>query len=171
MMPLGHEQRHRCPNVLWETMARLAASVATIVFCAGGYDVNRLHACHWRFARHLRHRHSGDASGEKVVEKLRERAAMIREIPVEAVEWRDGKAFPAGSNAGEFDRSTLAPLRFASPTDLDDALAAAEQGFKVWSRTSPAKRAEITLKAVQLVRERSESATRVVPKGCSATRW
>ena len=33
-------------------------------------------------------------AAEKVVETLKERAAMIWEIPVEAVEWRDGKAFP-----------------------------------------------------------------------------
>ena len=31
-----------------------------------------------------------------------------------------------------------------------------EQGFKVWSRTSPAKRAEIILEAVRLMRERVE---------------
>ncbi len=35
-------------------------------------------------------------------------------------------------------------------------LAAAEQGFKVWSRTSPAKRAELILEAVRLMRERVE---------------
>jgi succinate-semialdehyde dehydrogenase/glutarate-semialdehyde dehydrogenase len=39
---------------------------------------------------------------------------------------------------------------------LDDALAAAEQGFKLWSRTSPAKRAEIILESVRLMRERVE---------------
>ncbi|HUB15266.1 MAG TPA: molybdopterin cofactor-binding domain-containing protein [Acetobacteraceae bacterium] len=42
-------------------------------------------------------------AAERVVEELKKRAAMIWEIPVEAVEWKDGKAFPAGSNAGEFD--------------------------------------------------------------------
>ena len=49
-------------------------------------------------------------AAEKVVEKLKERAAMIWEIPVEAVEWRDGKAFPAGSNAGEFDPLELGAI-------------------------------------------------------------
>ena len=44
----------------------------------------------------------------------------------------------------------------ATRADLDDALAAAEQGFKVWSRTSPAKRAEIILEAARLMRERVE---------------
>jgi CO/xanthine dehydrogenase Mo-binding subunit len=42
-------------------------------------------------------------AAEKVVEELKKRAAMIWEIPFEAVECKDGKAFPAGSNAGEFD--------------------------------------------------------------------
>ena len=42
-------------------------------------------------------------AAEKVREELKKRAAMIWEIPVEAVEWKDGKAFPAGSNAGAFD--------------------------------------------------------------------
>jgi succinate-semialdehyde dehydrogenase/glutarate-semialdehyde dehydrogenase len=38
--------------------------------------------------------------------------------------------------------------------DLDDALAAAEKGFAVWRNTSPAKRAQIILKAAALIRER-----------------
>jgi CO/xanthine dehydrogenase Mo-binding subunit len=42
-------------------------------------------------------------AAEKVREDLMKRAAMIWEIPVEAVEWKDGKAFPAGSNAGAFE--------------------------------------------------------------------
>ncbi len=49
-------------------------------------------------------------AAEKVIETLKERAAMIWEIPVEAVEWRDGKAFPAGSNAGEFDPLELGAI-------------------------------------------------------------
>jgi acyl-CoA reductase-like NAD-dependent aldehyde dehydrogenase len=39
---------------------------------------------------------------------------------------------------------------------LDNALAAAEQGFRVWSRTSPAKRAEMICAATKLMRERIE---------------
>jgi len=49
-------------------------------------------------------------AAEKVVEELKKRAAMIWEIPVEAVEWKDGKAFPAGSNAGEFEPLDIAAL-------------------------------------------------------------
>ncbi|MBT5898669.1 MAG: xanthine dehydrogenase family protein molybdopterin-binding subunit [Rhodospirillaceae bacterium] len=47
---------------------------------------------------------------EKVITTLRERAAMIWEIDVEAVVWEDGEARPAGSNAGEFEPLSLGDL-------------------------------------------------------------
>ncbi|MBN9564318.1 MAG: xanthine dehydrogenase family protein molybdopterin-binding subunit [Alphaproteobacteria bacterium] len=46
-------------------------------------------------------------AAEKVVEILKQRAALIWDIPVEAVEWKDGAAYPAGANAGGFDPLTL----------------------------------------------------------------
>jgi CO/xanthine dehydrogenase Mo-binding subunit len=46
---------------------------------------------------------------EQVVEKLEARRE-IWDIPVDAVEWRDGKAFPAGSNAGEFNPLDLGAI-------------------------------------------------------------
>ncbi len=49
-------------------------------------------------------------AAEKVVDDLKSRAAQIWEIPVDAVEWRDGKAYPAGSNAGAFEPIDLATL-------------------------------------------------------------
>ena len=49
-------------------------------------------------------------AAEKVVEDLKRRAAQTWEIPVEAVEWKDGKAYPAGSNAGAFEPLDLATL-------------------------------------------------------------
>src|SRR5580698_3458996 len=65
-------------------------------------------------------------AAEKVREDLMKRAAMIWEIPVEAVEWKDGKAFPAGSNAGAFD-----------PLDLPAiALKAAKTGGPVSAEVS-----------------------------------
>jgi succinate-semialdehyde dehydrogenase/glutarate-semialdehyde dehydrogenase len=39
---------------------------------------------------------------------------------------------------------------------MDAALTAAEHGFKVWSRISPAKRAEIIFAATKLARKRVE---------------
>jgi succinate-semialdehyde dehydrogenase / glutarate-semialdehyde dehydrogenase len=44
----------------------------------------------------------------------------------------------------------------ATRADLDAALEAAESGFAIWRQTSAAKRAEIILKAAQLVRQRVE---------------
>jgi CO/xanthine dehydrogenase Mo-binding subunit len=42
-------------------------------------------------------------AAEKVVVELKKRAAMIWDISEEAVEWKDGKAYPAGPNAGSFE--------------------------------------------------------------------
>ena len=50
-----------------------------------------------------------EAAG-KVVEQVRERAAKIWDIPVDAVEWEDGYAKPSGSNAGDFEPLSLAEI-------------------------------------------------------------
>ena len=42
--------------------------------------------------------------------KLCDRVAQIWGIPADAVEWKDGSAHPAGSNAGKFDPLTLAEI-------------------------------------------------------------
>ena len=42
-------------------------------------------------------------AAEKVVEELKKRAAVTWDISPEAVEWKDGKALPAGPNAGGFE--------------------------------------------------------------------
>lgn len=47
---------------------------------------------------------------DTVIATLKGRAAKTWGIDVEAVEWRDGAAYPAGSNAGEFDPLSLADL-------------------------------------------------------------
>ena len=49
-------------------------------------------------------------SAQKVVEELKKRAAVIWDISPEAVEWKDGKAFPAGANAGSFEPLDLAAI-------------------------------------------------------------
>jgi len=46
-------------------------------------------------------------AAQDVVQQLRERAAMIWDIDVEAVEWRDGAAHPASDNAGQFEPLAL----------------------------------------------------------------
>src|SRR5210317_1646826 len=53
-------------------------------------------------------------------------------------------------------------LPHAQKRDLDDALEAAEQGFKAWRRVAPVERANVLYKAAALMRERqSEIATAI----------
>ena len=51
-----------------------------------------------------------DEATDQIIETLKGRAASIWGIDVEAVEWSDGAAHPAGQNAGEFDPLTLQEL-------------------------------------------------------------
>jgi succinate-semialdehyde dehydrogenase / glutarate-semialdehyde dehydrogenase len=71
-----------------------------------------------------------------------------------AGEWRQaGSGEPVINPA---DEGVLGVLPHATRADLDDALAAAEAGLRIWRRTSPAKRAQVILRAAQLLRERTE---------------
>jgi succinate-semialdehyde dehydrogenase / glutarate-semialdehyde dehydrogenase len=70
-----------------------------------------------------------------------------------AGEWKGGEGQPVFNPA---DDSVLGTVPHATRADLDRALDAAEEGFKVWSRTSPAKRAEIIVKAAGIMRARLE---------------
>ncbi|MCP5072131.1 MAG: aldehyde dehydrogenase family protein, partial [Rhodobacteraceae bacterium] len=47
-------------------------------------------------------------------------------------------------------------LPHAEKIDLDDALEAAERGFKIWSSTAPRDRADIILRAATILRQRQE---------------
>ena len=47
---------------------------------------------------------------EEVVKILKGRAAKLWEIDEDAVEWRDGAAYPAGDNAGKFEPMDLAEI-------------------------------------------------------------
>lgn len=47
-------------------------------------------------------------------------------------------------------------LPHATPEDLDDAIASAQRGFKVWSNTAPCERAAILQKAAAILRERQD---------------
>ncbi|TDR92935.1 NAD-dependent succinate-semialdehyde dehydrogenase [Enterovirga rhinocerotis] len=66
------------------------------------------------------------------------------------------------SRAGEMpivnpsDESVLGHVPQATQSDLDDALAAAERGLRVWRATAPAKRQEILTRATAIARERIE---------------
>lgn len=48
----------------------------------------------------------------------------------------------------------IGELPVAGPSELDDALEAAERGFRTWSRTSPRKRSDVIMQAARLMRER-----------------
>lgn len=60
------------------------------------------------------------------------------------------------------DETVVGAVPVASRADLDDALAAADKGFRIWSRTAPAKRAAIILKAAALMRERIDEIARSI---------
>jgi CO/xanthine dehydrogenase Mo-binding subunit len=49
-------------------------------------------------------------AAQKVVEELKKRAAVTWDISPDAVEWKDGKAYPAGANAGSFEPLDLAAI-------------------------------------------------------------
>ncbi len=49
-------------------------------------------------------------AAEDVIAQVRERAARLWDIPVEAVEWKDGEVAPAGANAGDFEPMSLADI-------------------------------------------------------------
>jgi len=50
------------------------------------------------------------AAAEKVIEQLKQRAAVTWDISPDAVEWKDGMAIPAGPNAGSFEPLSLADI-------------------------------------------------------------
>ena len=54
------------------------------------------------------------------------------------------------------DESEVATLPHCTEADLAEGVESAEKGFRVWRRTPPAKRAEVILDAVRLIRERIE---------------
>lgn len=54
------------------------------------------------------------------------------------------------------DESVIGSVPVATRSALDAALSAAADGFRIWSKTSPATRANIMLKAAALMRERVE---------------
>jgi CO/xanthine dehydrogenase Mo-binding subunit len=72
-------------------------------------------------------------SAERVVEELKKRAAVMWDISPEAVEWKDGKALPAGPNAGSFEPLDLAAIaaksgRTGGPISAEVQLNAQGQG-------------------------------------------
>ncbi len=71
-----------------------------------------------------------------------------------AGEWRTTRRDMAVVNPAT--EQELGRLPCAEISDLDDALEAAEQGFHIWSATSPRERGDTILRAAALMRERQE---------------
>jgi len=71
--------------------------------------------------------------------------------------WRgsaSGKTIPVQDPATE---ETIGTVAHADRADLDEALAAADRGFKQWRAVSPYDRAKVMRKAADLMRERAET--------------
>lgn len=69
-------------------------------------------------------------------------------------EWRSAPGTPIVNPS---DETTIGTVPTARAADLDDVLAAAERGFRVWRGTPPAQRAEIMLRAIALLKERVDA--------------
>jgi succinate-semialdehyde dehydrogenase/glutarate-semialdehyde dehydrogenase len=70
--------------------------------------------------------------------------------------WRpaaSGKTIPVLNPATE---ETVGTVAHAGKADLDEALAAADKGFKAWRMVSPYERSKVMRKAADLIRERAE---------------
>jgi len=70
-------------------------------------------------------------------------------------QWTAGSGNRRGRLINPATGVDIGEVAFAEKTDLDDALAAAEAGFKVWSKVSAYERAKILHKASDLTRERA----------------
>jgi succinate-semialdehyde dehydrogenase / glutarate-semialdehyde dehydrogenase len=68
-------------------------------------------------------------------------------------EWKSADGQPVINPA---DESVIGTVPHAGTKELDAALDAATEGFRVWRNTSAAKRADIILRAARLIRERVE---------------
>src|SRR5437868_13974513 len=76
--------------------------------------------------------------------------------------WIDGGSRKGEDVVNPATEKTLAHLPHASASDLDQALEAAQKGFRVWSATSAYDRAKILRKAASLVRERADTIARIM---------
>lgn len=74
-------------------------------------------------------------------------------------EWRSAPGQPVLNPS---DETVLGTVPDASVSDLNDALAAAAEGMRVWRRTPPAGRAEVMLRAIGLLRARVEEIAPVI---------
>lgn len=67
--------------------------------------------------------------------------------------WKSASGEPIINPA---DETVIGTVPTANRNDLEDALTAASEGHRKWSRTAPAKRSEIMFRAAALLRERAD---------------
>lgn len=60
------------------------------------------------------------------------------------------------------DENVIGAVPMAAKSDLDDALASAIEGFRVWSRKSPRHRSQVLMNAAALMRERIDEIARSI---------
>lgn len=77
-----------------------------------------------------------------------------------AGEWRTARRDMAVVNPATEEE--IGRLPCAEISDLDDALAAAEEGLRIWSATSPRERGDTILRAAALMRERQEEIAQAI---------
>ena len=77
-------------------------------------------------------------------------------------QWRSGEGRDTHAVINPASGETLAELPLATAADLDEALEAAERGFKSWRAVDVNARGAILHKAADLIRERSEEMARLM---------
>lgn len=77
-------------------------------------------------------------------------------------EWRKGDGTRSGAVLNPATGEETDRVPFASPADIDDALAAAERGFDVWKKVLPQDRAKMIRKIAALLREHGEAIATVM---------
>lgn len=77
-------------------------------------------------------------------------------------EWRDGGDGRSEPVVNPATGEVLGQLPYASVSDLDEALAAASAGFKVWKAMTAQERYVIMMKAAELIEQRKEAIGRIL---------
>ncbi|MEX2409271.1 MAG: betaine-aldehyde dehydrogenase [Rhodovibrionaceae bacterium] len=76
-------------------------------------------------------------------------------------DYRSAKSGETFETVNPATGEVLAKVQIAGPEDVDAAVVAAEQGFRVWSAMTGAARGRILMKAVALLRERNDELARL----------
>jgi len=78
--------------------------------------------------------------------------------------WSAGSGNRRGQVLNPATGEAIGEVAFAETADLDAALAAAEEGFRAWSRVSAYERAAVLHRAANLARERAEAIARAITR-------